>query len=148
MTKDFFKKLFVYLAIVFVFLMFVVLCNWFRLQTYKFENNLPTLIENKIYDIQLVDWEKAWQHAKSGKTVRLTAHNVKTPNNNPFTFFLVDGDKKYKIGMVSFFAKKPSNFMFNLSSTLIEMPVPPSNIILKTSIPVMSSSVEVELADD
>ena len=100
----------------------------------------------------LTDWQKAYNHAKTGQTVRLTVNDVLTPGGEDFAVYLVDAHKEYLIAWAAFHPNKPAkatNFAFNLSFALLKLDKPPSDeakIVLKAdNVEVTFSKVEISL---
>jgi len=82
----------------------------------------------------ITDWQKAYNHAKNGKTVQLVVRDATLGNDFPagvlpaIRVYIVDGDKRYYVASVVPFPKDAtSTFLFDLRVILSKLPNPPSD---------------------
>lgn len=104
----------------------------------------------------VIDWQKAFDHARAGHTVRLTIVDAATTDKSAFTVYLVDNRSvvyKHVVANLAFYVQDPCSFVVDLSPTLNRLDVPPSNetVImldgLKKSVNVSYKDMKVELVD-
>jgi hypothetical protein len=80
--------------------------------------------------LEFADWTKAFEHAKAGHTVRLTLEDVSTPNDTPFTVYLIDNQSvayKHVVASLAFYGQNPASFMVDVSPVLNRLDGPPSS---------------------
>lgn len=74
----------------------------------------------------LTDWDKAWNHAKTGGTVRLTLEQLWSQDNSSVKVYLTDRAKRHLVATVAFYGRNPASFLLDLGPTLTTLKSPPS----------------------
>lgn len=90
----------------------------------------------------VVDWDKAYAHAKTGKTVRLTLIEVTTANNESFDVYLKEGRKETLVGSASFHINGPADFALSATDVLAKMRKAPSD---RTQIYLKTKAAKIEM---
>lgn len=77
----------------------------------------------------ITDWNKAYQHAKNGRTVELVINDAKLDFGRPpiIRIFIADGGKEYYVASVAPFPKdSTANYLIDLSQVLGKLQKAPS----------------------
>jgi hypothetical protein len=102
-----------------------------------------------------VDWDGCWRAAKEDKSVLVYVHGVTAEDKTASAFFfLVDGEREWKLGIVGAFyppERDKFGYVFSVDRFLKEMDKPPSSrttVIVRSKTAVKFESFQVTVEND